>query len=156
MGEAFVAFDQKLDSANTGPVWLKNPQVAESVSRVLLSGMSEWRLYDLLAWVVMANHVHVLIRPLVPLPKALMNIKSASARFANATLERTGEPFWQDESYDHWVRSDRERNSIIRYIHRNPVSAGLVTEPEHWPWSSAGWQRMALPHSTATLSASNK
>jgi putative transposase len=56
-----------------------------------------------------------------------------------------GEPFWQDESYDHWVRSERERNSIIRYIHFNPVSAGLVAEPEEWPWSSAGWQRMRRP-----------
>jgi putative transposase len=94
----------------------------------------------------MANHVHVLMRPLVPLSKALMNIKSASARAANAELGRSGRHFWQDESYDHWVRSERERGLIIRYIHHNPVTAGLVTEPEAWPWSSAGWQRTALPH----------
>jgi putative transposase len=145
-GEEFVALDQQLDCATTGPLWLKNARVAESVSRVLQSGMTEWRLYDLLAWVVMANHVHVLLRPLVPLSKALMNIKSASARAANVALDRTGMPFWQDESYDHWVRSDKERDLIIRYIHHNPVAAGLVTEPEEWPWSSAGWQRTALPH----------
>ena len=145
-GEAFLALDQQLDCATTGPLWFKNTEVAETVSRILLSGMSEWALYELTAWVVMANHVHVLLRPLVPLRKALMNIKSASARAANAALKRTGEPFWQDESYDHWVRSDRERSSIIRYIHYNPVNAGLVGEPEQWPWSSAGWQRTALPH----------
>jgi REP element-mobilizing transposase RayT len=104
------------------------------------------RFYELFAWVVMANHVHVLLRPLIPLRKALMNIKSGSARAANAALGRTGKPFWQDESYDHWVRSNKERNSIIRYIHFNPVTAGLVAEPEEWPWSSAGWQRTALPH----------
>jgi len=120
--------------------------VAECVSRILLSGMSEWRFYELLAWVVMANHVHILLRPWVPLRIALMNIKSGSARAANIVLGRTGERFWQRESYDHWVRSDRERNSIIRYIHNNPVAAGLVAEPEEWPWSSAGWQRMAPPH----------
>jgi putative transposase len=74
-----------------------------------------------------------------------MNIKSGSARAANAVLGRTGKPFWQDESYDHWVRNDRERNSIIRYIHFNPVAASLVTEPDEWPWSSAGRQRTALP-----------
>ena len=94
----------------------------------------------------MANHVHVLLRPLVPLRKALMNIKSGSACAANAVLRRTGKPFCQDESYDHWARSDRERGSIIRHIHYNPVTAGLVLEPEEWPWSSAGWQRTALPH----------
>jgi REP element-mobilizing transposase RayT len=135
-----------MDCASTGPLWLKNTRVAEAVSQVLLSGMSEWRLYELFAWVVMANHVHFLMRPLVPLSKALMNIKSASARAANAVLGRRGKHFWQDESYDHWVRSEREWGLIIRYIHHNPVTAGLVTEPEAWPWSSAGWQRMALPH----------
>jgi putative transposase len=138
-GEAFRGLDRQLDRATIGPLWLKNKQVAESVSRILLSGMSEWRLYELLAWVVMANHVHVLLRPSVPLSKALMNIKGASGRSANAILNRRGKTFWQEESYDHWVRSDRERASIIRYIHHNPVSAGLVNEPQEWPWSSAGW-----------------
>jgi putative transposase len=142
----FVALDRQLDFAASGPLWLKDAQVADCVSRVLLSSMSEWRLYELAAWVIMANHFHVLMRPLVPLGKALMNIKSGSARAANAVLGRTGSPFWQEESYDHWVRSDRERNSIIRYIHFNPVKAGFMTEPEDWPWSSAGWQRMAPPH----------
>jgi putative transposase len=145
-GAEFVALDRQLDFASGGPLWLKNAHVAECVSRVLLAGVSEWRLYELTAWVIMANHIHVLMRPLVPLGKALMNVKSASARAANAALGRTGEPFWQDESCDHWVRSDAERISIIRYIHFNTVKAGLVNEPEEWPWSSAGWQRMAPPH----------
>jgi len=145
-GAAFVAVDRQLDAASSGPLWMKDAQVAKCVSQVLLAGMSEWRLYELLAWVIMANHVHILMQPQVPLGKALMNIKSASARAANAALGRTGKPFWQDESYDHWVRNDRERNAIIRYIHFNPVTAGLVREPEEWPWSSAGWQRMAPPH----------
>ena len=145
-GAVFVAQDQLLDRAISGPLWMKNAQVAECVSEILVGGMSRWRFYELYAWVVMANHVHVLLRPLIPLHKARMNVKSGSARAANAALGRTGMPFWQDESYDHWVRSDRERSSIIRYIHSNPVNAGLVSEPEEWPWSSAGWQRTALPH----------
>jgi putative transposase len=117
--------------------------------------MSRWRFYELFAWVVMANHVHVLLRPLIPLHKALMNIKSGSARAANAALGRTGKPFWQDESFDHWVRNDSERSSILRYIHSNPVTAGLVNQPEEWPWSSAGWQRTALPHGTAKSTTSH-
>jgi len=125
---------------------LKDPQVAERVSRVLLSGVSPRGFYELLAWVVMANHVHALLRPRILLTKALMNIKSASARTANAIRGRTGQPFWHPESYDHWVRNDHERRSIIRYIHFNPVTAGLVTHPEEWPWSRAGWRRMAPPY----------
>ena len=128
---------------------MKDARVAVCVSQVLLSGAAEWHLYELYAWVVMVNHVHILLRPLVPLRKALMNIKSASARAANAILHRTGEPFWQGESYDHWVRNSKERASVIRYIESNPVKAGLVAEPEQWLWSSAGWQGMALPHSSA-------
>ena len=101
-------------------------------------GHVPWRFYELFAWVVMANHVHVLLRPLIPLHKALMNIKSGSARAANAALGRTGKPFWQDESFDHWVRNDSERSSIIRYIHTNPFTPGLFFEPEKWPWSKGG------------------
>jgi putative transposase len=147
-GEAFLAQDKQLDHATSGPLWLKDPQIAERVRQVLLAGMTEWHFYELHAWVIMANHVHILLRPHVPLHKALMNIKSASARAANTVLRRTGKHFWQDESYDHWVRNDQERNSIIRYIHNNPVTAGLVAEPQHWPWSSANYdvgQRHALP-----------
>src|SRR5262245_4160446 len=145
-GEAFVAVDRDMDKAVSGSLWLKDPQIADCVSEILLAGASRWRLYDLCAWVVMANHIHILIRPLVPLRKALMNVKSASAREANAILGRTGEPFWQDESYDHWVRGDRDRSRSIRYIEKNPVSAGPVESPGDWRWSSAGWQRTALPH----------
>ena len=45
---------------------MKNQEVAAGVSRILLAGVSPWQLYELLAWVVMANHVHVLLRPRVP------------------------------------------------------------------------------------------
>ena len=145
-GEAFVTMDRQLDGATAGPLWLSEPRVAECVAQILRLGMMEWRLYDLHAWVIMANHVHVLLRPHASLGKILMNIKSGSAREANKLLQRTGQPFWQDDSYDHWVRNDRERNSIIRYIHFNPVKAGLVTDPSDWPWSSASRQRMAPPH----------
>ncbi|HEV8042858.1 MAG TPA: hypothetical protein VGP62_28530 [Bryobacteraceae bacterium] len=57
---------------------MKNAEVAECVSEVLIAGMSRWRFYELLAWVVMANHVHVLLRPEIPLYKALMNVKSGT------------------------------------------------------------------------------
>ena len=55
-----------------------------------------------------------------------------TAAEANKILGRTGEPFWQDESYDHWVRNRYELQTIIRYVGRNPVSAGLDAN-QAWP-----------------------
>ena len=49
----------------------------------------------------------------------------------------TGQPFWQDESYDRLVRDGEEFQRIVRYIETNPVNAGLVAMPEEFPWSSA-------------------
>jgi hypothetical protein len=84
----------------------------------------------------MPNHVHVLITPLAPVPKIMHSLKGYTAREANLLLDRTGLPFWQRESYDHWVR-DGEFERIRRYIELNPVRAGLVGEACLYPWSSA-------------------
>jgi REP element-mobilizing transposase RayT len=86
----------------------------------------------------MANHVHLLIRPKITPDHLLKSLKGASARFANRLLGRTGEPFWQKESYDHWVRNQSEFEKIRAYIENNPVRAGLVRSPQDFPRSSAG------------------
>lgn len=135
----FVAMDRQLHAATTGPRWLQDAPVAEAVSQALLAGEHIHGWYELGAWVVMPNHMHVLLHPRIPLLKALMNLKSASARAANELLGHKGEPFWQDESYDHWVRKNQERQSIIRYIENNPISAGLAGNIKDWKWSSASW-----------------
>ncbi len=84
----------------------------------------------------MANHVHVLLDPKLPLRVITQGIKGFTAREANQFLKRKG-AFWQDESFDHWVRNQSEFCRIKSYIERNPVVAGLVERPENWPWSSA-------------------
>jgi len=60
-------------------------------------------------------------------------------------LGLTGKPFWQDESYDHLVRHEREFEKIRRYIEENPVRAGLVSEASEYRWSSAGWATRGRP-----------
>ena len=129
--------DRYLDTVRVGPTWLRLPEVADLVAAHIQRGAKE-RLYELHAWVVMANHVHLLIRPLIKSSEALRRIKGRSAREANLTLCRTGEPFWQAESYDHWVRNAKEGTRITRYIENNPLTAGLVTRAEDYLWSSAG------------------
>jgi type I restriction enzyme R subunit/putative DNA methylase len=86
---------------------------------------------------LVANHVHLLIQPNSDLPKITRTVKGFTAREANKILGRTGQPFWQDESFDHWVRNRDELNRTIRYIERNPVFAGLAQSIEVYSWSSA-------------------
>jgi len=129
--------DRYLDTTRLGPLWLKQPKIATIVTDTIHYGASTLNFYDLDAFVVMANHVHMLVTPKVEPPKFMKSIKNYSARKANSELGRTGQPFWQSESYDHWVRDDREAERIRSYIENNPVKAGLVKRPEQFRWSSA-------------------
>ena len=96
-------------------------------------------LYTLWAYVVMANHVHVFLKPKgdATIERISKHLKGFTSREANLFLERTGQKFWQDESFDHWSRDKDEFLRIVKYIENNPVKAGLVKRPEDWPWSSA-------------------
>jgi REP element-mobilizing transposase RayT len=136
-GQRFVAIDRRMDRATTGPTWLRNPQIAQAVRDTVVAQANLWGLYDLFAWVLMSNHVHMLVQPRKPLREITRAVKNTSARGANLILGRTGTPFWQEESFDHWVRDRDEFERIARYIEENPVSAGLVERAELWPWSSA-------------------
>jgi hypothetical protein len=71
---------------------------------------------------------------------AALHVRNPKLITCKLLLGRTGQPFWQDESYDHYARNSIERDRIIAYIEENPVSAGLIGSADLWPWSSAGWQ----------------
>ena len=135
-GKAFVWMDRCLDGASSGPTWLRRDDVAQIVTDALRHGSETLKYYDLYAYVVMPNHVHVLVLPFVPASKLLQSLKGFTAHAANKALGRNGE-FWQSESYDHWVRDPAEFERIRKYIEENPVRAGLAGCPEDYPWSSA-------------------
>jgi REP element-mobilizing transposase RayT len=117
-------------------MFLKQDAIAQRVVDALFKGR-ELSHYQLGPFAIMANHVHVLLLPLISPSKLLQSLKGFTAREANRLLGRTGEPFWKRESYDHWVRDENEWNRIARYIEKNPVKAGLVAQMEEYPWSSA-------------------
>ncbi|HEY3457032.1 MAG TPA: transposase [Bryobacteraceae bacterium] len=135
-GEAFVWMDRQLDTIRSGPMYLRQPAIAQLVVESIRKGVQLGH-YELYAYVVMANHVHILVHPHIEPSKLLKSLKGATAREANKLLGRTGEPFWQKESYDHWVRNQAEFRSIKAYIENNPVKAGLVKLPDQYSWSSA-------------------
>ena len=149
-GEAFVTMDRMLDQARCGPTFLREPAIAQLVLASIECGV-EIGHYQMHSWVILPNHVHLLLTPHVSLSKLLGSLKAASAKRANLLLRRTGQPFWQDESYDHLVRNEEEFRRVQRYIENNPVAAGLAVSPEEYQWSSAGRparppQAEGLPH----------
>jgi len=130
-----------------GECHLRRTEIADMVAAALRHFHGQRYLLD--DWVVMPNHVHVVLWPLLnfTLSKILKSHKRHTARQANLVLGKTGEAFWQRESYDHWIRNDEEKARIRRYLRMNPVNALLCKAPEDWKWSSAwpGWKSAAQP-----------
>jgi putative DNA methylase len=148
----FAEYDRYLDTV-TNLDWLSQSSVAEIVRKSLYH--FDGTRYQLMAYCIMPNHVHVLFQPdgpqtpcsvpevadetsdhKSPLSAILHSWKSYTAKEANKVLGRSG-GFWQHESYDHWVRDEEELERIVQYIIGNPVKAELVQQPHEWRFSSA-------------------
>ena len=101
-------------------------------------------LMDLHDWIIMPNHVHILmtVRPGHTLSETMQRIKGASARAINQQMGTAGS-LWQQESFDRFMRDDEQASRVAYYIRYNPVKAKLVDAAEAWPLSSA---RRAGPH----------
>jgi REP element-mobilizing transposase RayT len=115
--------DRLLDRADAGPLFLRRPEIARLVVDAILYREHSLGHYQLHAYVVMPNHVHLLITPAVEISKVAQSLKRFTAAQANRILGMTGAPFWQDESYDRLVRNEREFQQIAHYIEMNPVNA---------------------------------
>ena len=127
--------DRLLDRAESGPLYLKTPEIAAMVADAIESSNSQ--LYTLHSWVVMPNHVHLLFSSLIDPSEIMRKLKGATARRANLILGVQGRPFWQHECSDRVVRDVKEFERVERYIAQNPVKAGLATCAELYRWSSA-------------------
>jgi putative transposase len=88
--------------------------------------------FEILGYVVMPEHIHLLVSepPNDPLSKALQALKISVSR------RQTERPFWQPRDYDFNVFTHNKRVEKLKYMHRNPVTRGLVPHAEDWPWSS--------------------
>jgi REP element-mobilizing transposase RayT len=88
--------------------------------------------YENLAWCVMPNHVHWMLRPQPDwsLPEIMDSVKTFTARTINKLTGRTGNSLWMREYYDHLIRDSHDFLHGVRYIVANPAEAGIV----NWPW----------------------
>lgn len=123
-----------------GDAWLKIPELACMVEQSL--HFFHLKRYVLHSWVIMSNHVHFLISPIVgyTLSSILHSLKSFTANQANEYLGIT-DSFWYPESYDRYIRDKQHYINTIRYIENNPTKVGLCRKPEDWQWSSAYWRK---------------
>jgi REP element-mobilizing transposase RayT len=119
-----------------GQCHLKQAGIAELVQRSLL--FFDRERYRLSAWVIMPNHVHALLTPQPghDLSRILQSLESYTANEANKLLGLSGK-FWQQESFDRYIRDPEHFVSVVRYIENNPVKSRLCLRPEDWPYSSA-------------------
>ena len=122
-GQAFVAMDRLLDTVRTGPLALRYHE------HTLMH-------YQLHSYVVMPNHVRLLITPQAPVSQVMHSLKRFTGLEGNRILGVRAQPFWQDESYDRLAPDGKEFERIVRYIEMNPVRAAVA--PDAFPWSSAG------------------
>ncbi|MBS3734558.1 MAG: valine--tRNA ligase [Phycisphaerae bacterium] len=112
-----------------GQCHLADERIAQIVADALKHFDGE--RYQLHAWAIMPNHVHVIVEPLDDhgLSDICQSWKSYTSKRANDILGRSG-TFWQAEYYDHLVRDQEDYHQCLQYVLGNPSAAGL----ENWPW----------------------
>lgn len=94
--------------------------------------------FAVIGYVVMPEHVHLLIsEPDRGTPSTVMQVlKQRVARQANLRSHASSAPFWERRFHDFNVWSQKKRNEKLHYMHRNPLTRNLVSDPNDWPWSS--------------------
>jgi REP element-mobilizing transposase RayT len=101
---------------------------------------------NLLAWVVMPDHLHVLLQldESKSLAVAVGRMHSCIAKAVNKSLGRVG-TFWQQAYYESAVRHEGDTTRVIRYIVNNPIKAGLAETPGNYPyWNITGWNGVSF------------
>ena len=121
-----------------GACELWQSEIAARFEEILLH--DHGRRCGVLAWVVMPNHVHLLVEVWdTPLGKLVQSWKKMGTDFRNARLGLRGQ-WWQEDYFDRLIRDEAHFQRAVRYIEENPVKAGLVKAPREWPWGSARWR----------------
>lgn len=148
----FQKYDEALDEIYNNVDYLKNKKVAQVVANKMHK--YDGKLYKLLSYCIMPNHVHLVVdlsvqlenldvvdvnnENYVQLDRIMQLIKGGSSYEINKILGRKG-TFWQKESYDHYVRNTKELGNIIRYVEMNPVKAKLVLDWEDFEFTFCGY-----------------
>jgi REP element-mobilizing transposase RayT len=103
--------------------------------------------YELGCYVVMPNHVHVVVRPVLCETEPLERILQSWKRFTSLEINRlsgAAGQLWQEESFDRIIRDEEHLYRVIQYVGSNPARAGLHSEQRpRWirpEWEQLGWR----------------
>ena len=126
------AFLDRLEHGNV----LADPEVAAIAQAALLH--FDGTRYNLLAWCVMPNHVHVAVRQSEgwPLGGLVKSWKMFAAVKINIATGNRG-PVWVPDYFDRFIRNHDHLAATIDYVESNPVRSGLAATPQDWFFSSA-------------------
>ena len=113
----------------------------EGMKSLLLDVMREVKAeqpFAMLAWVILDDHFHALIRPEAPdFSRLIHAVKTRFAHRRKAALGIEGRaPAWQRRYWDHVIRDDGDLARHLDYIHYNPVRHGYASRPGDYPYSS--------------------
>lgn len=122
-------FIQLYEDQGYGQCYLRDPKIASMLINTLK--FYDNTEYHLLAWTIMPNHIHFLINLFdfndadenynrKTISRIMHKIKGYSAKQANIILGRTGQPFWQKEYYDRYIRNAAHLRNAVKYIINNP------------------------------------
>jgi putative transposase len=114
----------------------RQPYLARISSRELfehsLEKVRRRYVFHVFGYVIMPEHVHLLVSEPVRglLDRAIQALKTSVSKQSDQR------PFWLARYYDFNIHSEEKRVEKLKYMHRNPVTRGLVASPEEWKWSS--------------------
>jgi len=114
------------------------PYLADDHSRTIflqtLEQLRQRHQFYVFAYVLMPEHVHLLLSEPKrhPLSTTMSALKGQTSKLLKGSRDR----FWQPRYYDFNVFTQTKFVEKLRYIHRNPITRGLVQKPEDWRWSS--------------------
>jgi REP element-mobilizing transposase RayT len=126
-----------------GSAFLKDERLAAMVQETLLR--DDGKKYRLSSWVVMPNHVHLLVTRFEDhvLADIMQAFKSITSHKANKSLRRSGQ-FWMLDYFDRYIRNAKHYQKTVEYIENNPVKARLCARAEDFRFSSAWFRRQLL------------
>jgi putative transposase len=107
---------------------------AKDITQQILEQTRKQQQLCIAAYVLMPEHIHLLTDE--PAIRTLATFLQIFKQLTSRELKSGQKQFWQSRYYDFNVHSQEKRIEKIRYIHRNPVTRGLVDKPEDYRWSS--------------------